>query len=78
MMSYLDNEQYERDTAFSKAQFGAFTENLFMKWFNFKVYTVPEPLEGHDLNPLISSNSIKYWKRHCPFSCQIVLLHGTS
>lgn len=67
MMSYLDDEEYERDTAFSQAQLGALTENLVMKWFNFEVYEVPEPLEGHDLNPLIRSNTIKYWKMALSF-----------
>jgi hypothetical protein len=81
MMSYLDDEEYERDSAFSQAQLGALTENLVMKWFNFEVHKVPEPLEGHDLNLLICSNTIKYWKKVAtipPILCQIVLLHGTS
>ena len=43
MMSYLDDEEYEKDTAFSQAQLGALTENLVMEWFNFEVYKVPEP-----------------------------------
>ena len=63
----MDDEEYEKDTAFSQAQLGALTENLVMKWFNFEVYEVPEPLEGHDLNPLIRSNSIKYWKQALSF-----------
>ena len=53
MMSYLDDEEYEKGTVFTQAQLGALTENLVMRWFNFEVYEVAEPAEGHDLNPLI-------------------------
>jgi len=67
MMSYLDDEEYERGTVFTQAQLGALTENSVMKWFNHEVYDVPEPEEDHDLNPLIRSNTIKYWKKTLSF-----------
>ena len=48
MMSYLDDQEYELATMFTQAQLhvGALTENVVMKWFNFKVYEVPEPPAG--------------------------------
>ena len=67
MMSYLDEEEYDPDNAhFTQEQLGALTPARLMLWFNYKVYENPEPGDADDqaqLEPLVRSNSIKYWKK---------------
>ena len=62
MMSYLDNQEYDKNTNFTQEQLGKLTAADVMKWFNFETYDVPEPPEGHDMRPLVRNNSLKYWK----------------
>ena len=34
-----------------------------MMWFNDATYGMSEPPTGHDMNPLVRSHTIKYWKK---------------
>ena len=63
MILYLDDEDYELDTVFTQTQLGQQSAHLVLNWFNFETYNIPEPPEGHNLNPEIQSNTIKYWKK---------------
>ena len=67
MMAFLDDQDYDNDTNFTQEQLGNLTATDVLKWFNFVTYGIPEPVEGHDLNSLIRSNTLKYWKKALSF-----------
>jgi len=46
---------------------GQLTAHDILEWFNHAMYGVGEPAEGHDLNPMICSNTLKYWKTALSF-----------
>ena len=69
MMAYLDDQDYNNDQEFTIARLGQLTASDVMKWINFEVFGVPEPPEGHDLNPLLRSNTLKFGRKLFLFLC---------
>jgi hypothetical protein len=63
MMSFVDDEQYDDDKHFTLAELGELTPEKLMEWFNHVVFGSRHPPNGHDLPPLVRTNSIKYWKK---------------
>ena len=67
MMSFLDNAEHDKDHQFTSAQLGTLTAATLMKWFNHETFEVAEPPKGHNLAPLVQSNTIKFWKKAVSF-----------
>ena len=67
LMSYLDNIEYENDAEFTEQQLGELTPEKLMKWFNHETFDIPDPPVGHDLAPLVRTNTLKYWKKALSF-----------
>lgn len=63
MMSYLDGHAYDKAHEFSQERLGQLTPPDLMRWLNYQVFDVPDPPQGHNLNPTIRCNSVKYWKK---------------
>jgi hypothetical protein len=65
MMSYLDQPAvaYTVDHEFTQEQLAALTPASIMQFFNFRAFGVPNPPQGHDVDPLLRSNTLKYWKK---------------
>jgi hypothetical protein len=63
MMSFLDEVEYEIDNHFTLAELGRLNPDRIMEWFNNEIFGEALPPNGHDLPPLVRSNTIKYWKK---------------
>ena len=62
-MSFLDEAEYDDDENFTTQQLGELTPEKIMKFFNKETFNVAEAPDGHDMLPLIRSNTLKYWKK---------------
>ena len=62
-----DNIEYENDAEFTEQQLGELTPEKLMKWFNHETFDIPDPPVGHDLAPLVRTNTLKYWKKVLSF-----------
>ena len=67
MMSFLDNTKYDKDHQFTSAQLGTLAAATIMKWSNYETFEVAEPPKGHNLAPLVQSNTLKFWKKAVSF-----------
>jgi hypothetical protein len=63
LMSFLDGVEYNVNQNFTQEQLGGLTPNKLMLWFNDATYGMSEPPTGHDVNPLVRSQTLKYWKK---------------
>jgi hypothetical protein len=63
MMSFLDGAEYLVDQQFTLAELGTLNPDKIMQWFNHVTFGDANPPNGHDMNPRIRSNTIKYWKK---------------
>jgi hypothetical protein len=58
VMSFLDDEEYNEYENSTQEQLGGLTPDKLMMW------SMPtEPPTGHDMNSLVRSHTIKYWKK---------------
>ena len=67
MMSFLYNAKYDKDHQFTSAQLGTLAAATIMKWSNYETFEVAEPPKGHNLAPLVQSNTLKFWKKAVSF-----------
>lgn len=69
-MNYMDQpgERYTKETEFTQAQLAAVTPEALCRYFNFRLFGVPDPPDGHDLVPQHRSNTLKYWKKAISYS----------
>jgi hypothetical protein len=63
MMSFVDEVEYDPDKHFTLAELGGLNPEKLMKWFNYVTFGDASPPNGHDMPPLIRSNTLKYWKK---------------
>jgi hypothetical protein len=62
-MSFLDRVEYNVNASFTQEQLGGLTPDKLMLWFNHVTYGMSEPPTGHDMNPLVQSQTLMYWKK---------------
>ena len=67
LMSFLDEEDYDKDHEFTPEQLGELTPAMLMRWFNLQVFGVEVPPAQHELPALKRSNSLAYWKKAISF-----------
>ena len=67
LMSFLDRVVYPREQIFTPEQIGAITCASLMRYFNTKTFGVPEPPVGHQIQPLVRSSTLEYWKKAVSF-----------
>jgi hypothetical protein len=62
LISFLNNQQYNKDHEFTEQELGVLTPADVLRWMNLKSFGVPNPPD--DANPTQArSNSLKYWKK---------------
>jgi hypothetical protein len=76
LMSYLDEEKYEKSHEFTVDQMSALTPADILRWINVRVFGVPDPPE--DAKPRgARSNTLKYWKKALSFCMPYKLMQWT-
>ena len=61
MMSYLDNQAYNKDEVFTEQRRQLITAEDVLKWLNFRCFGDPDP--PSDQNPDARHHSLEFWKK---------------